>query len=219
MSGPPLFHFSQLYKRIAGRDLLAIDDLVLAPAQCILLRGDNGVGKSTLMKILSGLVPADTLSVTYKGTALEAVSLRKHILYLHQQPYLFDRSVYDNIAYGLRRRHMTPHDICQHVDTALHWGELTHLSSRNARQLSGGERQRVALARAYVLKPAVMLLDEPTVGMDAASRQQALLLIGEMRNEGMSIMISSHEVMANTDFADMFLSLEKGRLIEMSTTV
>ena len=181
-----------------------------------MLRGDNGVGKTTLMKILSGLLDADTLTVAHKGVAVGASSvrskLRGNIVYLHQQPYLFDCSVFDNVAYGLKRRQLSTGEIRGRVDAALVWGELAHLASRNGRQLSGGERQRVALVRGYVLRPNAMLLDEPTAGMDTESREQALALVGKMRRDGMSVVISSHELIADSSFADEFMLLKSGHL-------
>ncbi len=219
MSAQTLFRFTRLCKRIAGRELLSIEELVLEAGRCILLRGDNGVGKSTLMKIMSGLIDADTLTVAHRGVPVATSSLRSklraNVVYLHQQPYLFDCSVFDNVAYGLKRRQLPASDIRGRVDAGLVWGELAHLSSRNGRQLSGGERQRIALVRAYVLQPNVMLLDEPTAGMDAESRERALALVGKMRRDGMSIVISSHEMIADNDFADVFLRLANGRLDEI----
>jgi tungstate transport system ATP-binding protein len=211
-----MFRFTRLYKRIGGRELLSIEELVLESGRCILLRGDNGVGKTTLMKILSGLIDADTLTITHKGVPVEGRSqrskLRSNVVYLHQQPYLFDCSVFDNVAYGLKRRQLSTGDIRGRVDAALEWGELAHLASRNGRQLSGGERQRVALVRGYVLQPNAMLLDEPTAGMDTESREQALALIGKMSRDGIGVVISSHELIADSSFADQFMQLKNGRL-------
>ena len=219
MSAQALFRFTRLHKRIDGRELLSIEELVLEGGHCILLRGDNGVGKTTLMKILSGLLDVDTLTVAHKGVAVGASSvrskLRGNIVYLHQQPYLFDCSVFDNVAYGLKRRQLSTGEICGRVDAALVWGELAHLASRNGRQLSGGERQRVALVRGYVLRPNAMLLDEPTAGMDTESREQALALVGKMRRDGMSVVISSHELITDSSFADEILHLKSGRLTRL----
>ena len=213
---PPLFNFSHLRKCINGNELLTIDELVLEQAQCILLRGDNGAGKSTLMRVLAGLVPADTLSLKCDGAVIDPRSqragLRNRIVYLHQQPYLFDSSVFENVAYGLKRRGLPRDIIRQRVQAGLAWSQLAHLSARNGKRLSGGERQRVALVRAYVLKPSAMLLDEPTAGMDADSRRRALALIGKMCSEGMSILLSSHEYIADMGFIDRCLRLENGRL-------
>ena len=219
MSAQALFRFTGLHKCVGGCELLSIEELLLEGGVCILLRGDNGVGKSTLMKILSGLIDADSLNLTDHGVPVDASSqrskLRDNIVYLHQQPYLFDCSVFDNVAYGLERRRLSASEIRDRVDAALQWGELTHLSSRNGRQLSGGERQRVALVRGYVLQPNAMLLDEPTAGMDTESREAALALVGKMRRNGMSVMISSHEVIADSSFADVSLQLKNGRLTRL----
>ncbi|MCK5430364.1 MAG: ABC transporter ATP-binding protein, partial [Anaerolineales bacterium] len=100
-----------------------------------------------------------------------------HVIYLHQNPYLFDRSVTDNIAYGLRHRKCSIKDISRKVSEAMDWAGIGHLQLRNARELSGGERQRVAFARARILSPRVLLLDEPTTGVDPVTRQDFWKLI------------------------------------------
>lgn len=216
MSAPALLHFSGIRQRVRGAQLLDIESLTLDAGQCLLLRGDNGAGKTTLAKILAGLLQPDALEVSCNGRrvvpAERTVLLRKTCLYLHQQPYLFDSSVFDNIAYGLRRRAIASNAIRERVDNGLDWGGLAHLAERNAKALSGGERQRVALIRARVLQPPVLLLDEPTNGMDSAARQQALQLIVALREEGVSIVLVSHDYRPDMQFADLELCLSGGCL-------
>ncbi len=115
--------------------------------------------------------------------------MRTHVIYLHQNPYLFDSSVTDNIAYGLRRQRLSIKEISSKVSAALDWAGIGHLQLRNARDLSGGECQRVAFARARILSPRVLLLDEPTTNMDSVAREQTYRMIKRLKDDGVSILL------------------------------
>ena len=138
--------------------------------------------------------------------------LRKQVIFLHEQAYLFDLSVTDNIAYGLRQQKFSIKEISRKVSEALDWAGISHLQMRNARELSGGERQRVAFARARILSPRVLLLDEPTTNMDSEAREQAYRMIKRLREDGVSILLATHEFHTVAHLCDAHLSLESGSL-------
>ncbi len=208
--------YSALRKTLHGRQLLDIDSLAIHEHRCVALSGRNGAGKSTLMRIIAGLEAPDSVAVTYDGVAMPwkraCQQMRTHVIYLHQQPYLFDRSVTDNIAYGLRRQGLSIKEISRKVSAALDWAGIGHLQLRNARELSGGERQRVAFARARILSPRVLLLDEPTTNMDSEAREQAHRMIKRLKEDGVSILLSTHEFHTVAHLCDAHLSLESGNL-------
>ena len=108
-----------------------------------LLQGSNGVGKTTLMKILAGLERPDSARMELGGHPLSWNAARRHcrgcVVYVHQQPYLLDRSVAENVAYGLRLAGWSRRRVEAAVRDALEWAGLTALAERNARTLSGGE--------------------------------------------------------------------------------
>lgn len=205
-----------LRKTVQGRLLFDIDTLAIQARHCIALSGRNGAGKSTLMRIIAGLEKPDSASIRIGGQDLSwrraCKKMRNQIIYLHQQPYLFDRSVTENIAYGLRRRGLSLREISSKVSEALDWAGIGHLQLRNALELSGGERQRVAFARARILSPRILLLDEPTSNMDSESRGQAYRMIMRLKEEGVSIMVASHEFHTIAHLSDEHLSLQAGRL-------
>ena len=205
-----------LRKTVHGNLLLDIDSLAIHEQRCVALSGRNGAGKSTLMRIIAGLETPDSVSVTCEGRDMSwkaaCQQMRTHVIYLHQQPYLFDRSVTDNIAYGLRRQGLSIKEISRKVSEALEWAGISHLQLRNARELSGGERQRVAFARARILSPRVLLLDEPTANMDSEAREQAYRMIRRLREDGVSILLSTHEFHTVAHLCDAHLSLESGCL-------
>jgi tungstate transport system ATP-binding protein len=106
---------------------------------------------------------------------------------------MFSTSVEDNIAYGLKARRTPAAAIRTAVAEAVEWAGVGHLRSSNPLTLSGGEKQRVALARARVLKPRLMLLDEPTASLDGEAREQVIALIPDLIRSGASVIIACHD--------------------------
>ncbi len=216
MNAEPLMQFLNLQKYLGGRWLLDIPELTIRRAGCMILSGDNGAGKTTLLKIVAGLEPPDSADVSYRGKLLPWRAahrdLRRNVVYLHQTPYLFDRSVTANIAYGLYHAGMTRADVKAKVTQTLEWAGLGHLAKRNARQLSGGEKQRVALARARILSPQLLLLDEPMASMDYESRERTYFLIQRLKSEGIGVVITSHEFQRIASLADEHVHLQGGKL-------
>ena len=115
---------------------------------------------------------------------------------------MFDKTVAENIAYGLRRSGLKRAQVDETVAQALQWAQLSKLASRNARQLSGGKKQRVALTRARVLSPRLLLLDEPLASMDINAREQTIHLIKRLKSEGVSTIVTSHEPHISTLIGD-----------------
>lgn len=189
-----------------GEKLFDIDEFDIPKDACIVLSGKNGAGKTTLLKILAGLETPDHAKVMFGDQRMPWKAarsrLRREVVYLHQQPYMFDTSVTGNIAYGLARTGVSRSDIRSRVAEALHWSGLSQLADHNARELSGGEKQRVALTRARILSPRLLLLDEPLSNMDIGAREQTILLIRRLKKEGVSTIITSHEPHISTLLGD-----------------
>jgi tungstate transport system ATP-binding protein len=208
--------FSGVAKSINERHLFQHLQLTLTPGECVVLSGDNGVGKTTLLRIMSGLLSPDDGNCQYNGTPYSWRSARpwllKNVVYLHQAPYLFDASVEANISYGLRRHGMRRKAARVLVRDALQRAGLAHLQQRSGKQLSGGERQRVALLRAWVLSPRLLLLDEPTASMDERARHTTLFLVRWLLQDGVSLVITAHEPRLFAPLADRHIKLQNGQL-------
>ena len=208
-----LLEITHLRKSVGGARLLDIPSLCLAENSCIVLTGRNGAGKTTLLKILAGLEAPDYADVRHQGVSAPWNSakllLRRQSVYLHQQPYMFDLSVADNVAYGLRNKGLPAEQIRDQVKQALAWAGILHLAERNAQQLSGGEKQRVAMTRARVLAPRLLLLDEPMANMDLESREQTLALIRRLKSDGITAIVTSHEPYISEVIGDEHLHLCK----------
>lgn len=204
---------SGIQKRFGNRLVLEDAGLELTGGECKLLCGENGAGKTTLLRIAAGLEKPDKGGL---NTGLGNVNWRRcrrtlleKIVYLHQQPYLFDGTVMYNLMYAItgtsRNKKETAH-------RALQWAGLEGLAHHFAKTLSGGEKQRVALARAWLRNPAVMLLDEPTANMDMQARSRALDLLQQLKEQGLALLIATHDPVQFKDLADTCLTLKNGKI-------
>lgn len=192
-----LLEIKNLHKSYGDREILRVGALTLLPGHSYVLTGGNGAGKSTLLRILAGLESAQTGHFEFSGRILNSSKypawLRREVIYVHQQPYVFHTSVIDNISYGLKVRGIEKMQRQRLIDEALEWAGVRHLINTLPQKLSGGEKQRVALARAWVLNPNLFLLDEPTANLDDAARQQTVELIRRLCAEHKTVMIACHD--------------------------
>ena len=193
----PLLQVNGLRKHFGQRVLLDLEELTIEAATAYVLTGLNGSGKSTLLRILSGLEAAEIDHMAYLG---KPVSLRPYpqqmrdaIVYVHQHPVMFATSVAANIGYGLRARGLAARIVAQRVEEAMEWADITHLRNSRTATLSGGEKQRISLARARILKPRLLLLDEPTANLDGAAREQVIALIPTLVGQGCSLVMACHD--------------------------
>ena len=212
----PLLLFRGIEKNYAETNILRNVDISLYPGKCILLSGNNGSGKTTLLKIIAGLETPSRAEIELSGKSQSwksAIrSIRREIIYLHQQPYLLSGTVESNVSYGLRFTHLNRKQLRESVKEALEWTGLSDVAKQQAKTLSGGVQQRVAFTRAWILKPKVLLLDEPMANMDIESREQACDLLKRMKSEGMSIVITSHDTNIIDGLIDIHFSLSEGKL-------
>ena len=212
----PLLLFRGIEKTYAETNILRNVDISLYPGKCILLSGNNGSGKTTLLKIIAGLVAPSRAEIELSGKShswKSAIrSIRREIIYLHQQPYLLSGTVESNVSYGLRFTSLNRKQLRESVKEALEWAGLADVAKHQAKTLSGGVQQRVAFTRAWILKPKVLLLDEPMTNMDIESREQACDLLKRMKSEGMSIVITSHDTNIFDGLIDSHFSLSEGKL-------
>ena len=186
-----------LTKRFGERLLFDIDRMDIEAGAAYVLTGANGAGKSTLLRILCGLERAEASRLDFLGQPLTLApyprSMRDAIAYVHQHPVMFSTSVAENIAYGLKARGLPRDEIRSRVEEAVDWAGIGHLRDSPPQTLSGGEKQRVALARARVLRPRLMLLDEPTANLDGQARDAVIALIPTLLHSGSSVVMACHD--------------------------
>jgi len=196
---------------------LELKKLVLWPGRLYILTGPNGSGKSTLLNILALLSKPDQGELLYAGkritwTSHELNLLRKKITLMHQSPYFFAGTVFDNVAFGLRARGVSGEELRHSVADSLALVGLIRFEERNVSQLSGGEARRVALARALAAKPELLLLDEPLTHVDTESAQAIEQLIASLPAQGTTVVMSTHDSQQNNRLGGEMVRLLGGRL-------
>jgi tungstate transport system ATP-binding protein len=212
-----LIEIRDLLVRREKRVVLEIERLDIKRGETLAVIGPNGAGKSTLLLVLARLLKAERGEVRFKGQVITPrgdLAYRRRIGLVMQDALLLNRSVFDNVATGLRFRHLTKDEIAHRVDEWLERLGITHLRQRPAMQISGGESRRVALARAFVLQPDLLLLDEPFSALDRTSRhklQEDLKSI--LAGADMTVVFSTHSETDVQKLAERKIELEGGRLV------
>jgi lipooligosaccharide transport system ATP-binding protein len=189
-------------------------DLDVPRGICLGLLGPNGAGKSTTMRLLTGQAIADEGSITVLGHDLpaEAKEARAEMGVVPQLDNLdVDVSVQDNLAVFARLYRVK--DVRGAVDRGLEMARLTERRTDSVDKLSGGMRRRLLLARGLLLGPRLMLLDEPTVGLDPQIRTQLWTLIDLLRSQGTTILMSTHYIEEAQRLADEVAVMTKGKII------
>jgi len=194
----PLYRLIGIRKFHGQRTVLAIDDLALQQGKLYTLTGPNGAGKTTLLTLLALLTPPSAGVLRYAGepvrwTNAALLPLRRQVTLLHQSPYLFDGSVFANVAFGLKLRGIRGNGKQRRVEQALELVGLPDFGHRRARELSGGEAQRVAMARALALEPRVLLLDEPLANVDRTTSEFLEGVIAALPERGTTVIMTTHD--------------------------
>jgi ABC-type sulfate/molybdate transport systems ATPase subunit len=200
-----------------GDFVLRVDDLQLARGEIYSVTGPNGCGKTCLLRVLAflerperGRIQRGDDVVIFDDSAAR-LRQRRRIAYLMQQPYLFNMRVYDNIAYGLRLRHVSGAEIRRRVHEVMERLALGPFARRNAHTLSGGEAQRVALARTLVLDADIMLLDEFTAGVDREYVETVEAYVRKLnRSRGTTVIFTTHSASQAERMSDHPLTIVDG---------
>ncbi len=193
----------------ADNIVLDIERLNITAGGCYALLGPNGCGKTTLLKIIAKLLKPSSGTVSGNGGAV----------LVHQHPYLLSGSVFSNVAYGLKIRKIPHDEIKKRVEEELECWGLSGLKDRPSSSLSGGESQRTAIARAMVLKPEILLLDEPTASVDPKNIIHMEKLIEDILKTGTTVIFSTHHMDFAYRNADEIYKMDNGRFIETNENI
>ena len=193
---------------------LSVESLALQPRRIYALTGPNGAGKSTLLRVMALLQSPQSGTIEFAGSEPRDLDRqRRRVTLVEQSPYLFKGSVTDNLSYGLKLRGIDSRERSERTRSTLAIVGLEGFEQRQAKELSGGELQRVALARALVLKPELLLLDEPTANIDSNSLQAYETLLSELPGYGVTVVFSSHDPSQARRLGEEILRIENGNLI------
>ncbi|GAB4491070.1 MAG: hypothetical protein OHK0031_14330 [Anaerolineales bacterium] len=210
---------ADLRVRRGKRLALTVEALHLAAGEILAVAGPNGAGKSTLLLALARLIALERGEIWLNGqnaAAESALRYRRRLALVMQAPLLFDASVYENIACGLRFRGLPKEQVRLRVEKWLERLNISPLAKRRAAELSGGEGQRVSLARALALEPELLLLDEPFSALDTPTRTRLLddlrRLLGET---GTTTIFVTHDLQEARQLATRLAIVLEGRLAQI----
>lgn len=226
----PRISIRDLHKSFGSNKVLDGIDFDVLPGQVIVVIGPSGSGKSTFLRCCNGLELPERGDITLCGKPLirdgkplpekQLNELRKEVGMVFQSFNLFPHlRIIDNVAIG-------PHKILkqsrQYAETRaralLQKVGLLHKADSMPNSLSGGQKQRIAIARALALQPEVMLFDEPTSALDPELTGEVLLVMKQLAQEGMTMIIVTHEMSFAREVADRLIVMEEGKIVEQGAT-
>lgn len=215
-----LFSLHQVQQRYNGRLVLNIPSLTIQKGEILAIVGPSGAGKSTLLRLLNFLeTPSSGHLVFDQQPVMPNISIkqRRRVTTVFQNPLLLKRSVSGNLRFGLALRGQ--HNNQVQIEQMLKRVGLSALANQTATKLSAGEAQRAALARALILRPDVLLLDEPTANLDPQNVAQIEQIIqAENHDRGTTIVIVTHNIFQARRISHRTALLVNGRLVEIAPT-
>ena len=221
--GVRLEHISKIYQDPkTGKDFYAVKDnsLVIEPGEFVTLLGPSGCGKTTTLRMIAGFESPDEGGIYLGDEAINALTPNKRDTAMVFQSYalLPHYNVFDNVAYGLKLRHVPKEEIRERVMKILDLVELTGMEGRMTNQLSGGQQQRVALARALVIEPSVLLFDEPLSNLDAKLRVTMRTEIRRIQQEvGITAIYVTHDQSEAMALSDRIIIMRSGVVEQIGT--
>lgn len=202
-------------------EVIALDgvDLDIASCEIVAVVGENGSGKTTFVKHLNGLLRPTAGDVIVDGldaSTTPTADLARHVGLVFQNPdtMLFAETVEEEVAFGLRNIDPSG-QWTSRIDAALCEVDLFHRKAAYPRALARGERQRLAIACVIAMRPRVIILDEPTTGLDAQESTKVMEILGRLREDGHTIIMVSHDMQLVENYADRIVMIEKGRIIPL----
>lgn len=223
----PVVNIQGLGKTFNGVEVLKGINLCIDKAENVVVLGKSGSGKSTLIKCMIGLTEPDEGSICIMGQNIAEIGyedlnrLRVKIGFLFQSGALYDSmNVMENLAFPLRhhKKHLTREKIGELIGEVLENVGLPDAGGKMPAELSGGMAKRIGLARTLILKPAIMLYDEPTTGLDTATAKEISQLILDMqRKYKISSLIITHDIACAKMTADRIVMLKEGVIVAEGT--
>ncbi|MEO3427343.1 ABC transporter ATP-binding protein [Pelagibius sp. CAU 1746] len=211
----PVVALRQVIKRYGNFTAVEPMDLNVEPGAFVTLLGPSGCGKTTTLRMVAGLAAPSGGDILIKGARVNEVPIHKRNLGIVFQNYaLFPhKTVFDNVAFGLKYRKVPKAQIAERVARALELVQLPQMADRFPNQLSGGQQQRIALARAIVVEPDVLLLDEPLSALDANLREDMRVELKKIQHQlGITTIFVTHDQSEALAMSDKIVVMNKGRI-------
>jgi tungstate transport system ATP-binding protein len=224
MSDKTILEAKDLQVKRGGVCVLDISYLGVPEGKVLCLIGPNGAGKSSLLLALSCLLKSFQGEIIFRGKRIGSnytvFDYRRNLAMVFQEPLLFDTTVFENVAAGLKIRSVKQDEVKRVVEEYLERFGIGHLANRSARKLSGGEAQRTSLARAFAIRPEIIFLDEPFSSLDPPTRESLMgdleLILRETRTTGI---MATHDQMEALRLSDQIAVMNEGRIVQMGSPV
>jgi spermidine/putrescine transport system ATP-binding protein/putrescine transport system ATP-binding protein len=219
---PPIISIQNITKRFPGSPVAAVDDVSLdiMPGEFFVLLGPSGCGKTTLLRMIAGFEIPTSGTILIDGQDMAAVPPNKRPVNMVFQSYAVfpHMTVEQNVGYGLKIAGVGGDETASRVREALELVKLDGLGSRKPDQLSGGQRQRVALARSLVMRPKVLLLDEPLSALDAKLRAQMQFELSDLQDQvGITFVTVTHDQDEALSMAGRIAVMNKGEVAQLAS--
>ena len=216
----PALELRELTKRFGSTTAVDRADLTVAQGEFVTLLGPSGCGKTTTLNLIAGFISADGGEIRLAGEPVgDRPPFRRDLGLVFQDYALFPHmTVAENVGFGLKMRNVKGAEIERRVNDALAMVQLTGLGTRRPLQLSGGQRQRVALVRALVIRPAMLLLDEPLSNLDLKLREEMRVEISSLqRRLGIATVFVTHDQGEALTMSDRIAVMRSGRIEQIGT--
>jgi spermidine/putrescine transport system ATP-binding protein len=220
MTQNPIIDIKNVHKSFGKVEALKGVNLRIEEGEFFSLLGPSGCGKTTLLRMIAGFEEPTSGAVIIGGEPMMGIPANKRPTNMVFQSYaIFPHlSVSDNVGYGLAKKKMSRSEIAEEVNNALAMVDLVGYGDRSAHELSGGQRQRVALARALVMKPRVVLLDEPLSALDKKLREQMQIELRELQQSvGITFILVTHDQEEALIMSDRIAVLFEGEIAQVAT--
>jgi ABC-2 type transport system ATP-binding protein len=210
----PILDLQKISKALGGRSVLTDVDLQVHPGELVVLLGPNGAGKTTLLGTACGRIAPDSGAVTLNGrNPRRDAAVRAALGYVPQDlalyPYL---SVSENLQIFARLMNVAKPQCAERIGTALDWSGLEERAEHRVETLSGGMRRRLIIVASLLHNPALLMLDEPTVGVDVNARERIHELLRQLRSAGLGLLLTTHDLSQATSLADRVVFLIDGQV-------
>lgn len=217
------------YSKGLPNETRALEDVSfqLEPGEFAAVIGHTGSGKSTLMQQLNGLLRPDSgkitvgeVCITDPSTKMTEVRRKVGLVFQYPEYQLFEETVAKDVAFGPKQVGMTGEELNRVVEESIRLTGLDYeaVKERSPFELSGGQKRRVAIAGVLAMKPEILILDEPTAGLDPSAHRDVLELIRRIhRKERMTILLVSHNMGDLAELADRVLVMNRGKLVMNGT--
>lgn len=223
-------HFTYPPFREGGKPVVVLRgvDLQIAAGECLAVMGPTGAGKTTLCLALNGLVPQATGGDFQGRVFVGGLDTQEHpvaelsqvagLVFQDPDAQLFSMSAEEEVAFGLESQGLPRATMAERIAWALNVVRLEEVRDRSPHQLSGGQKKRLAIAVILAMRPAILILDEPTAGLDPAGKVEVLRVVAELKRlDGTAVILVEQDAEVVATFADRVVVLDKGRIVRQGS--